>query len=217
VGGREAVAERATGPTTVSTAVVESRDRRRRCRAGTAPLHGARAADWKEFSMNPKIVIRRFSPEYADGVGDLIVPIQVEEFGIAITRADQPDLARIPEFYQHGDGDFWIAVGADGAVVGSIALLDIGDHRVALRKMFVRADHRGREVGVAQRLLGEALAFAVARGVTDVFLGTTEKFLAAHRFNEKNGFTAIEKGALPPSFPAMAVDSRFYHRRIAAA
>lgn len=165
--------------------------------------------------MHPEIVLQPFSPEYADQIFDLILPIQTEEFGIAITRRDQPDLAGIPEFYQRGNGNFWIAVAGGHAVVGSISLLDIGDRQVALRKMFVRADHRGRDKGVAQRLLDEALRWAAEHGVTDVFLGTTEKFLAAHRFYEKNGFDAIEKQALPASFPVMSVDSRFYRLRIA--
>jgi predicted N-acetyltransferase YhbS len=46
--------------------------------------------------------------------------------------------------------------------------------------------------------------------VKDIFLGTTDKFLAAHRFYEKHGFTEVAKETLPVSFPLMAVDSRFY-------
>ena len=43
-----------------------------------------------------------------------------------------------------------------------------------------------------------------------ILLGTTEKFLAAQRFYEKNGFTEIQKDALPPKFPVMTVDVKFY-------
>ncbi|HVN38503.1 MAG TPA: GNAT family N-acetyltransferase, partial [Myxococcota bacterium] len=42
----------------------------------------------------------------------------------------------------------------------------------------------------------------------------TSKFLAAHRFYAKNGFREIAKSDLPPSFPVMAVDDRFFHRRL---
>ena len=49
-----------------------------------------------------------------------------------------------------------------------------------------------------------------AHGFRSVYLGTTEAFRAAHRFYEKNGFSEIEKGELPPAFPVMPVDSRFY-------
>jgi GNAT superfamily N-acetyltransferase len=48
------------------------------------------------------------------------------------------------------------------------------------------------------------------RGVREILLGTTERFLAAHRFYERNGFQPIDAAALPPEFPRMAVDTRFY-------
>lgn len=155
------------------------------------------------------IQIQRYQPQDRQGVIDVIVPIQREEFGIAITAEDQPDLAAIPDFYQSGTGDFWVARQA-GTVVGTIGLKDIGQGQAALRKMFVAAAYRGRELGVAAKLLAGLLEGARNKGVKQIFLGTTEKFLAAHRFYEKHGFTEVAKDSLPASFPLMAVDSKFY-------
>lgn len=153
--------------------------------------------------------ILAFAPQHAQGVVDLILPIQQQEFDIPITLEGQPDLKDIAGFYQKGLGNFWVALDA-GKVVGSISLLDIGNQQVALRKMFVAASHRGKEHGTAVRLLEGALAWAREQGVRQVFLGTTAKFLAAHRFYEKNGFRLIEKSDLPAAFPVMVVDTRFY-------
>ncbi|OOK97137.1 GNAT family N-acetyltransferase [Pseudomonas syringae pv. actinidifoliorum] len=139
----------------------------------------------------------------------MILPIQREEFDIAITAEDQPDLKAIPEFYQTGAGDFWVAVNGE-QVIGSIALKDIGSGQAALRKMFVAAPFRGREFSVAARLLSRLIEESTRRGVAGVFLGTTDKFLAAHRFYEKHGFREILKEELPASFPLIAVDSKFY-------
>lgn len=155
------------------------------------------------------IEIRPFSPEHAAGVVDVILPIQQQEFEIPITLAGQPDLNDIPGFYQKGNGNFWVAL-ADAKVVGTVSLLDIGNRQVALRKMFVAASHRGKEHGTARRLLDGAVAWAKERGVAQIYLGTTAKFLAAHRFYEKNGFRLVEQAGLPPAFPVMAVDTRFY-------
>lgn len=155
------------------------------------------------------IEIQAYRPEHAQGVVDVILPIQQEEFGIPITLEGQPDLKDIAGFYQKGHGNFWVALDG-GKVVGTISLLDIGNAQVALRKMFVAASHRGKEHGTAARLLEAAIAWARAQGVRQIFLGTTDKFLAAHRFYEKNGFRLIEKSTLPPAFPVMVVDSRFY-------
>lgn len=155
------------------------------------------------------VQIKRFDPADQQGVVDVIVPIQREEFGIPITAEDQPDLKAIPSFYQSGTGDFWVAKNGD-QVVGTIGLKDIGAGRAALRKMFVSAAWRGREFGIAARLLQRLLEESRNRGVRQIYLGTTDKFLAAHRFYEKHGFTEVAKQDLPESFPVMAVDSRFY-------
>ena len=152
-----------------------------------------------------------FRPEHQDEVLSLILAIQRGEFGIPITAEQQPDLVRIPGFYQVGDGNFWVAL-SGAEVIGTISLLDIGNGQVALRKMFVRRDFRGRERGTAQRLLDTLLGWCKERSVREIYLGTTPAFLAAHRFYEKNGFREIEKAELPRAFPIMEVDTRFYRR-----
>ncbi len=158
------------------------------------------------------MIIRPFHPGDADAVVGVILPIQREEFGVAITAADQPDLADIPAWYQTGAGQFWLAE-LDGEAVGTIALKDIGGGALALRKMFVKPVARG-PVGAAQALLDTALTHARDRGVETVWLGTTDAFKAAHRFYEKNGFERVEADELPEAFPRMAVDTRFYRRAL---
>ena len=159
------------------------------------------------------VAVVPFEPRFQDDVLELIVSIQREEFGIDITAAQQPDLRSIPGFYQTGLGNFWVAQGG-GRVVGTISLLDIGNRQAALRKMFVDRDFRGASPGTAAHLLDTLLAWAETRGIREIYLGTTEKFLAAHRFYAKHGFEEIAKSALPPAFPIMEVDTRFFRRRI---
>jgi N-acetylglutamate synthase-like GNAT family acetyltransferase len=155
------------------------------------------------------IRIEPFEARHTEAVGKLIVSIQQHEFDIPITYEQQPDLRNIRGFYQHHAGEFWLALAGE-RVVGSVALLDIGDRRGALRKMFVAADCRGADAGVARRLLGALVDHARARRLSAIYLGTTDKFLAAHRFYEKHGFDLVDAATLPASFPRMAVDSRFY-------
>ncbi|WP_132391308.1 GNAT family N-acetyltransferase [Novosphingobium sp. PhB165] len=158
--------------------------------------------------MSP-VLIRPFVPSDEQGVIDVILPIQREEFGIAISADDQPDLRAIPAWYQTGAGEFLVAE-HEGRIVGTIAMKDIGAGQGALRKMFVAADYRGREFGTANALLARLLEISRAAGIREVFLGTTDKFLAAHRFYERHGFHRVEPQELPESFPRMAVDTRFY-------
>lgn len=159
--------------------------------------------------------IATFSPEHAADVAALILSIQREEFGFPITLADQPDLSDIPGFYQRGAGNFWIAL-QEGAVVGTIALLDIGNRQAALRKMFVAPEYRGREHGTAKGLLDTLIDWSREHRLREIFLGTTAKFLAAHRFYEKHDFREIGRHELPAGFQFMAVDTKFYVRKIAA-
>lgn len=160
------------------------------------------------------IEIKSFTNEYGAGVVALILPIQQAEFDIPITLNDQPDLLNIPDFYQQGNGNFWVAL-ADGVVVGTISLLDIGNGQAALRKMFVNAQFRGAAHGVAQRLLSTLFDWSRTHGIREVYLGTTAKYLAAHRFYEKNSFAEIQKAELPAKFPVLSVDSKFYLYRTA--
>lgn len=153
--------------------------------------------------------IRSCTPDDQQAVTDLILSIQRGEYGMTITAQDQPDLSDIGNFYQTGAGAFLVAE-ADGVIVGTIAMKDIGAGQGALRKMFVAAAWRGGNMGVAQALLDALIERARHNGIGDILLGTADHFRAAHRFYERNGFALVAADDLPPSFPRMKVDTRFY-------
>ena len=164
--------------------------------------------------MNPQI--DEYDDRYRQGVIDVILPIQREEFSLAVTLEDQPDLIDVPAYYQSGKGGFWVAT-VGGKVVGTLGLLDIGDGCGALRKMFVAQEWRGRAHAIADRLLERLLAHARSQRIDRIYLGTTRWFHAAHRYYERNGFSRIRRADLPSSFPIMKVDTRFYRRVLPAA
>jgi N-acetylglutamate synthase-like GNAT family acetyltransferase len=150
---------------------------------------------------------------YQQEIIDLILNIQQKEFQIPVTLKDQPDLQDVRDFYQKGFGNFWLAL--DGQkVVGTIALIDIGNAQSALRKMFVARDYRGKEKGVAQALLNHVMDWCKAKRIHEIYLGTVDILHAAQRFYEKNDFKEIAKNDLPKNFPIMAVDSKFYQCRL---
>ncbi len=155
------------------------------------------------------IEIQTYREKMGRSVVDLILNIQQNEFCLPITAEDQPDLADIPGFYQKGCGNFWVAV-QENRVVGTIALLDIGNRQAALRKMFVHEGYRGQATGTAKKLLNSLLLWGQKKNIQTIYLGTTSKFLAAHRFYEKNGFMEITRDGLPHTFPIMKVDTKFY-------
>jgi N-acetylglutamate synthase-like GNAT family acetyltransferase len=151
--------------------------------------------------------IRPFAAADAEGVVQLVLSIQQREFGVPITADEQPDLLNVSAYYQRAQGNFWVA-SDHGQIVGTIGLLDVGDGRSALRKLFVAASHRGTVL--AAELLQTCLTWARMARMTEVVLGTTELKKAAHRFYEKWGFVEVTAASLPPSFPRMRVDTKFY-------
>lgn len=153
--------------------------------------------------------ITTYQPKYQTLIVDLILQIQREEFGLPITLEDQPDLLNIPTVYQQGNGNFWVALDSS-QVIGTIAAIDIGNHQLAMRKMFVAAAYRGQSIGVGKQLLDALYSWATERKICEIYLGTVEAFKAAHRFYEKHGFRRLDKFDLPAAFPMMQGDTRFY-------
>jgi N-acetylglutamate synthase-like GNAT family acetyltransferase len=154
-----------------------------------------------------------YSREDEQAVIDLILDIQQNEFGVPVTIADQPDLLAVEDFYFKGHGHFWV-IRESEKIVGTIALIDIGNRQSALRKMFVHKDYRGKEKGIGQQLLDHVIAWCKEKDIDEIYLGTFESLLAAQKFYIKNGFVAVEKKSLPASFPVMQVDNRFFKLRL---
>ena len=159
--------------------------------------------------MNEGLILQEYNPDYKCQILELILSIQQDEYNISISKADQPDLLNIENVYQSGNGNFWMAL-HQGKVVGTIALLDIGNRKVALRKMFVKKEFRGNIFQTAVFLLHNAIVWAKTKKVKEIYLGTTLQFVAAHRFYEKHHFENIEPDKLPTNFPIMQVDKKFY-------
>ncbi|WP_141434432.1 GNAT family N-acetyltransferase [Bacillus sp. 03113] len=159
--------------------------------------------------MNTDIVVKEYCSEYQSQIIDLILHIQQNEYNIPISKDDQPDLLDIEIFYQKNNGNIWVALHND-RVVGTVALLDIENDQVALRKMFVAQNYRGKIFNTSSLLLNTAIDWAKKRKMQGIYLGTTLQFVAAHRFYEKNGFQSITLEDLPAKFPVMKVDKKFY-------
>ena len=147
--------------------------------------------------------------DHCDQIIDLILSIQQKEFNLTITINQQLDLLDIETNYHHAGGNFWGAF-LDDELVGTIALINCGHNSGCIRKMFVKKEYRGRELGIAQQLLNTLLQYGEEKEITHIYLGTVHQLKAAHRFYERNSFTPIELAALPPYFPLMVTDNIFY-------
>lgn len=148
--------------------------------------------------------------EHSAAVIDIILTIQQTEFNIPITIEHQPDLLDIDNFYYQNGGGFWGAE-IDGQIVGTIALIRFNPDQGAIRKMFVKKEFRGKDLGIAGKLLGGLINASRDKGISDLYLGTVPILQAAIRFYEKNNFVQIKKEELPSDFPLMSLDTVFCH------
>jgi N-acetylglutamate synthase-like GNAT family acetyltransferase len=160
--------------------------------------------------------IQPYQEDHKDEIANLILDIQQREFHIAISLSDQPDLLDIRNFYRRGNGNFWCAISTEGEVIGTIALIDMGNGMGAIRKMFVREDWRGKERNVASSLLYTLETWALKYGIKTLYLGTVDVLKAAQRFYNREGFVVVDAADLPASFPRMPVDTLFFRKDLFA-
>jgi GNAT superfamily N-acetyltransferase len=124
-----------------------------------------------------------FEPEHADGFRSLVADT-LREFGFEPDPEIDPDLADPASTYTA----LWVAV-AEGEVVGSVALRDLGGQALELKRMYLRPTTRGR--GLGKRLLAIALEWGRANGATVIRLDTSERMEAARALYEAHGFRRV--------------------------
>ncbi len=137
--------------------------------------------------------IIRFEEKYKADVISLILDIQNNEAKINLSIQEQPDLYDIEDAYINNGGDFWLAID-NGEIVGTIGLMKIDKDWGALKKFFVRADHRSKKVGLA--LYEALLDFAKDKGYRHIILDTPSVATKSHNFYERAGFKQIGKSDL---------------------
>jgi len=124
-----------------------------------------------------------FEAAHADGFRSLVAET-LREFDFEPDPELDADLDDPGAIY----AALWVAVDGD-AVVGSVALRDLGGGAVELKRMYLRPDQRGR--GLGRQLLGVALDWARAHDKHSVCLDTSERMLAAQRLYEDHGFVRV--------------------------
>jgi GNAT superfamily N-acetyltransferase len=124
-----------------------------------------------------------FEAAHADGFRSLVADT-LREFDFEPDPELDADLDDPQEAY----AALWVAVDG-GAVVGSVALRDLGGRAVQLKRMYLRPNQRGR--GLGRQLLAVALDWAASHGMRVVRLDTSERMVAAQRLYEAHGFVRV--------------------------
>ncbi|MDD3229477.1 MAG: GNAT family N-acetyltransferase [Oscillospiraceae bacterium] len=138
--------------------------------------------------------IKQYDPQFNQQVINLVLHIQNDESGLALSLEDQPDLADINGTFLENGGSFWIAVEC-GEVIGTIALKRIANNGGVLKKFFVDERHRGEKIG--WRLYTTLLQFCKENDIQQIVLDTPSVAVRSHEFYRRAGFVQIKKEELP--------------------
>lgn len=142
-----------------------------------------RSADDPFDATHGEIRIVPFEAAHLDGYTQLVSDT-LREFGFEPDPTIDPDLDDPGAFY----AGLWVALDR-GHVVGSVALRDLGEGTLELKRMYLRPDARGH--GLGRRLLATALDYARESGADVVRLDTSQRMETARRLYEAHGFVRI--------------------------
>ena len=111
--------------------------------------------------------------------------VYAREYGLDTTF--EPYVAEpLARCVRTGSGRIWIAEDETGRILGSIAMVDAGEHVGQLRWFLLVPEARG--IGLGRRLLETALAYAADRGFLRIFLWSFADLVDARRLYERAGF-----------------------------
>jgi len=131
------------------------------------------------------ITIRRFSDGDEHSVKELVTQIMDGEFGADVRAYPTDDIEDIPRAYGGLGEAFFVALDSK-KIIGTVGIKK-EDNRVALlRRLFVAAPYRQRQLGV--KLIDRALEFCHQVGYQEVVLKTTSRMERAIKVCQKRGF-----------------------------
>lgn len=108
---------------------------------------------------------------------------------------------------------FWLAL-FEERVIGTVVVLLIKNEFAILKKMMLHKSFRGKDLGIAKRLLETAIHWTSEQNIPGIYLGTMEQFKAAQSFYTKNQFQSITKEQLPKGFIDNPLDSLYFYRQL---
>ncbi|QGQ97681.1 N-acetyltransferase [Paenibacillus psychroresistens] len=159
---------------------------------------------------------RIYEESYKQGIIELILYVQNDEFDLNISIEEQSDILDIQSHYLLNGGNFWVALDGNGKVIGSIGLQKKTNEIFILKKFFVYREYRGMGISIGQGLFNILLEYAKQLRIRTIILDTPSIAKRSHYFYEKNGFLKITKQELPIQYEYPDRNSLLYRLDVKA-
>lgn len=119
------------------------------------------------------------------------------------------DITQIPISYL-SKGNFWCAIDEKNRIIGTVAIRPLYDF-FEIRRFFVLKKEKSK--GVGQKLLTQALEYAIDNGIALIKAGTMEDGHEVHHIFEKFGFVVTKKysNSSAEVFYKLVIDSNYIY------
>ena len=128
------------------------------------------------------------------GIVALIGRVYAEYGFLYDPRVEVPDLFDFDAHYGPPRGAFFVVRGPD-AIVGSVGVECLDEHRAELHRLYLDVELRGR--GTGQALVEAVLAWCRAREIPRLVLWSDTRFEPAHRLYTRMSFTQTGERTIP--------------------
>lgn len=150
------------------------------------------------------IEIIKYQQKHQIGIDELLRSISLEfENGIYTKETEQTPL--VPDVY-------WVAL-INNDVIGTVGLSLVNNYAI-LKRMFLKKEYRGKNIGLSTKLLTTALTYCCSNNISELYLGTMHQFKAGQRFYIKHGFERVVADDLPRDFMLNPLDNMFFKKHI---
>ncbi|HEY5551427.1 MAG TPA: GNAT family N-acetyltransferase [Opitutaceae bacterium] len=139
----------------------------------------------KEPSRSEQLLFRPARPEDGPAIRELVFSI-LKERRLPTDAHTDADLDDIYGHYFAAGGDFRVLTTEAGEIVGSIGLKPVDKRTIELRKMYLRATHRGQQHG--KRMLAWAITRSRELGFKRITLETATVLKEAIALYSSHGF-----------------------------
>ncbi len=164
--------------------------------------------------MSKIFQVRNFYDTDQSAVEELVLVIQRDEFGLALSVDNQPDLKNILAYFSEENSAFWVATTNTEQVIGCIGYQSISNQVGVMRKFMVHRNWRGAAGGVAQALNAIFEQHARQVGATQLALSTVDATKAAQAFYKRCGYARVDRSSMPKLFVPGALDSVFFVKNL---